>query len=75
MQGSREFFFEDLTRRDLQDIAKEKGRPWDTAKSFESAAPITELHTVADIGHPSSGRIWLSVKETCRFELRQDPDR
>uniref|UniRef100_A0A7S4JPV5 Fumarylacetoacetase-like C-terminal domain-containing protein n=2 Tax=Odontella aurita TaxID=265563 RepID=A0A7S4JPV5_9STRA len=29
----------DLTRRDLQAEAKEKRRPWDVAKSFDSSAP------------------------------------
>ena len=29
----------DLTRRDLQNEAKKLGRPWDTAKGFDSSAP------------------------------------
>lgn len=29
----------DLTRRDLQAAAKEKGRPWDAAKAFDQSAP------------------------------------
>ena len=33
----------DLTRRDLQNAAKDKGRPWDLGKSFEFSAPITAL--------------------------------
>jgi len=33
----------DLTRRDLQKQAKEKGRPWDTAKGFDFSAPIGQL--------------------------------
>jgi fumarylpyruvate hydrolase len=33
----------DLTRRDLQQQAKEKGRPWDTAKGFDFSAPVGEL--------------------------------
>ncbi len=60
----------DLTRRDHQAAAKESGGPWDTAKSFEQAAPITPLRRVEDIGHPVSGRIWLSVNG----ELRQEAD-
>ncbi len=51
----------DLTRRDLQNEAKERRRPWDTGKSFESAAPITAIYEAARIGHPSAGRIWLAV--------------
>jgi len=29
----------DLTRRDLQAAAKDKGRPWDAAKGFDQSAP------------------------------------
>jgi fumarylpyruvate hydrolase len=51
----------DLTRRDLQAAAKDQGLPWDVAKGFDHSAPITAIRTVADAGHPSSGRIWLEV--------------
>ena len=51
----------DFTRRDLQKEAKKLGRPWDTAKGFDQSAPISAIHSAADIGHPSSGRIWLAV--------------
>lgn len=51
----------DLTRRDLQEQAKEKGRPWDTAKGFDHSAPISAIHGADDIGHPQKGRIWLDV--------------
>jgi fumarylpyruvate hydrolase len=60
----------DLTRRDLQKEAKSLGRPWVTAKGFDQSAPVSALHTVADIGHPTSGRIWLSVND----EIRQQGD-
>ena len=60
----------DLTRRDHQQAAKEHGGPWDTAKSFEQAAPMTAIVPVAATGHPDSGRIWLSVNDT----VRQDAD-
>jgi fumarylpyruvate hydrolase len=60
----------DLTRRDLQAVAKEHGTPWDPAKSFEQAAPISALHSVNEVGHPRHGRIWLAVNG----DLRQDGD-
>jgi fumarylpyruvate hydrolase len=56
----------DLTRRDLQLAAKEARGTWDTAKGFDQSAPISALHRAADIGHPVSGRIWLSVNDTIR---------
>ncbi len=34
----------DMTRRDLQNAAKEKGRPWDTGKNVEQSAPIGLIH-------------------------------
>ena len=56
----------DLTRRDLQVQAKERRRPWDTGKGFEHAAPISAIHRVDEIGHPSTGRIWLAVNGNVR---------
>lgn len=60
----------DLTRRDLQLEARDKGRPWDTGKAFDFSAPITPIRPAADIGHPESGRIWISVNG----EVKQDGD-
>jgi fumarylpyruvate hydrolase len=51
----------DLTRRDLQLQAREQGRPWDWGKGFDLSAPVAPLHPVSEVGHPSSGRIWLAV--------------
>lgn len=56
----------DYTRRDLQTAAKDKGRPWDTAKGFDHAAGIGAIHAAARIGHPRRGRIWLTVNDTER---------
>jgi fumarylpyruvate hydrolase len=51
----------DMTRRDLQLEARDKGRPWEFGKSFAASAPIGPLHRAADIGHPASAAIGLSV--------------
>lgn len=51
----------DLTRRDLQAIAKKDGRPWDMAKGFDASAPCSPLLPVSAVGHPSEGSIWLEV--------------
>ena len=51
----------DMTRRDLQDVAKAAGRPWDMAKGFDAAAPIGEIAPAAEIGHPGGGHIALTV--------------
>ncbi|MGV2495920.1 fumarylacetoacetate hydrolase family protein [Pelagerythrobacter aerophilus] len=34
----------DMTRRDLQLAAREKGRPWELGKSFSRSAPIGAIH-------------------------------
>ena len=60
----------DLTRRDLQIGSRNKGRPWDTGKGFDHSAPIGELRSAGEIGHPDTGRIWLDVNG----ERRQDSD-
>ncbi|WP_123679809.1 fumarylacetoacetate hydrolase family protein [Curtobacterium sp. PhB115] len=50
----------DLTRRDLQAEAKRLGRPWDTAKGFDSSAPIGAITPAAGVD-PTSGAIELTV--------------
>ncbi len=51
----------DMTRRDLQSDMKKLGRPWEIGKAFEHSAPCTAIHTVAAIGHPAKGAIWVDV--------------
>jgi fumarylpyruvate hydrolase len=60
----------DMTRRDLQLAARDKGRPWDVGKGFDQSAPISAIHQVSEIGHPASGAIWLKVNG----EPRQSAD-
>lgn len=59
----------DLTRRDLQFEARDKGRPWDTGKAFDNSAPITAIRPAA-AGHFAKGKIWLKVNG----EMRQQAD-
>ena len=56
----------DLTRRDLQAVAKKMSRPWDWAKGFDESAPVTSIRRATEIGHPGSGAIWLSVNGETR---------
>jgi fumarylpyruvate hydrolase len=56
----------DFTRRDLQQEAKDKKRPWDWGKGFDNSAPCSAIRKLAS--HPSSGRIHLTVNG----EMRQD---
>ena len=60
----------DLTRRDLQLAARDAGRPWEWGKAFDHSAPCAPIVRAAEIGHPSKGRIWLSVNGS----VKQDAD-
>ena len=51
----------DLTRRDLQATAKDKGRPWDVAKGFDQSAPISAITPVSHAGLISESEISLAV--------------
>ena len=50
----------DLTRRDVQRTAKSNGLPWEGAKVFDGAAPMTAIVPVTRSGHPD-GELWLNV--------------
>jgi fumarylpyruvate hydrolase len=54
----------DLTRRDLQAAARDKGQPWDAAKGFDQSAPISAVRRWT--GAPPQGRIRLSVNGQAR---------
>jgi fumarylpyruvate hydrolase len=58
----------DLTRRDIQAKAKEKGHPWDMGKGFDQSAVCSEIHPVSAVGHPAKGRVWLKVNGQTRQE-------
>jgi fumarylpyruvate hydrolase len=60
----------DLTRRDLQALAKSKGNPWDAAKGFDHSAPVSALRRVAEVGHPTHVQLSLEVNG----QLRQNTD-
>ena len=51
----------DMTRRDLQDVAKKLARPWEVAKAFEKSAPCTALVPAQHVESPAKGAIWLEV--------------
>lgn len=51
----------DMTRRDLQGLAKRESAPWSLAKDFEGSAVLGDLVPASAIGHPTSGSITLAV--------------
>ncbi|MDL2410528.1 fumarylacetoacetate hydrolase family protein [Rhizobium calliandrae] len=56
----------DMTRRDLQIAAREKGRPWDLGKDFEQSAVIAEITRAIDFGVVGPQRMKLSVAGSVR---------
>ena len=62
----------DLTRRDLQQEAKDKKRPWDWGKGFDNSAPCSAIHKASDIGHPAAGRIHVTVNGAVKQDGNMD---
>ena len=60
----------DVTRRDMQSVAKDLRRPWSLSKDFDNAAPCSQLHTVKEVGHVSKG----TLRFTVNGEVRQESD-
>ena len=58
----------DMTRRDLQGVAKKAGRPWEVGKAFENSAPCGEIVPADQVSGLENARIWLDVNG----ETRQD---
>lgn len=58
----------DMTRRDLQLTAREKGRPWDLGKDFEQSAVIAPITKADEFGAIAKQRISLEVNG----EVKQD---
>jgi fumarylpyruvate hydrolase len=54
----------DMTRRDLQSAAKDKGQPWDASKGFDQSAPMSPIRRWT--GAPPRGRIWVAVNGQTR---------
>lgn len=60
----------DMTRRDLQAGAIEKGMPWEAVKAFDHSAPIGPITRASDCGILTSGHLRLKVNGV----VKQDAD-
>jgi fumarylpyruvate hydrolase len=56
----------DLTRRDLQTIAKAKSHPWDVAKGFDHSAPVSALRMASEASPNAETEISLHVNDSLR---------
>ena len=57
----------DLTLRDVQDELKKKGLPWDIAKGFDTACPLSPFTPASTVADPQN----LVVSMKVNGELRQ----
>ncbi len=58
----------DLTLRDVQDELKKKGLPWEIAKGFDTACPLSDFVPATSVADPHDLRIVMKVNN----EVRQD---
>lgn len=56
----------DLTLRDVQAELKKKGLPWDIAKGFDTACPLSSFTPEAQVTDPQDLRIHLTVNGQTR---------
>ncbi len=58
----------DLTLRDVQNIQKEKGLPWEIAKAFDSSCPLSAFVPADQVIDPQS----LQLRMIVNGQVRQD---
>ena len=58
----------DLTLRDIQDECKKKGLPWEIAKGFDTACPLSDFVPADQVADPHALQITMRVNG----EIRQD---
>ena len=58
----------DLTLRDVQGELKKKGLPWEIAKGFDTACPLSAFVEASKVADPQN----LQIRLTVNGELRQD---
>jgi fumarylpyruvate hydrolase len=60
----------DLTRRDLQQLAKKSGAPWEPAKAFDFSAPCSAMVPFGVCGPVTDNAIWLKVNGVQRQKAK-----
>lgn len=56
----------DLTLRDVQSAQKEKGLPWEIAKAFDTACPLSDFVPADQVADPQNLSIGLRVNDAIR---------
>ena len=60
----------DVTRRDMQSVAKDLRRPWSLSKDFDASAPCGALSPASKVGHIAKG----TLRFTVNGQVRQESD-
>ncbi len=58
----------DLTLRDVQDKLKEKGHPWERAKAFDGACPLTDFVSAADMSMSDWQALSLRLEKNTQLQ-------
>lgn len=58
----------DLTLRDVQNVQKDKGLPWEIAKAFDTSCPLSAFVPAAEVADPQS----LQLRLVVNGQVRQD---
>lgn len=56
----------DMTARDIQAVAKEKGHPWSVSKGFDTFAPLGAFSPVTDVADPQDLEVRLDINGSLR---------
>ncbi len=56
----------DLTLRDIQDELKEKGQPWELAKGFDTACPLSDFVAADQVTDPNNLQLTMKVNGEIR---------
>ncbi|KAI1277973.1 Acylpyruvase FAHD1, mitochondrial [Halotydeus destructor] len=56
----------DMTARDLQQVAKEKGHPWAVGKGFDTSCPVGQFIPKEQVADPYNLRLWCQVNGQTR---------
>ena len=51
----------DMTARDFQEEAKNKGQPWSLAKGFDTSCPVSDFIEKDRLKDPANSNLWLKV--------------
>ena len=51
----------DMTARDFQEEAKNKGQPWSLAKGFDTSCPVSDFIEKSKLSDPGNTNLWLKV--------------